>query len=366
MRLTSILLRICELQPKWTSKNTPEMEERGVLVRKSLVHALGEYEERFKNALGKYASEWHLYGRDGSGPKTEAPWIRACSRLMSPSATQGFYMVVHFAADGSAVFVTIGHGSNNWHANGSLTPYKPAKLAEITERGRRILTEACGSLEPFIDRISLGAKNSGPENFERATVCAKRIPVEQLTDDLFIGYIVRALEMLAVIYDGVTLGACQDAAMLDQRDVDNFSNPLKKSKSGQGFGASAADRKAIEICAMKQAELWLKSNKFSHIKDCSGEESYDFAAKRDNKTWIIEVKGTTADSADAILMTANEVELHKSKKGMSVLIIVSGIRLDRSITPCLASGGNVWADVGWDINKWGLVPTAYRVSKMVR
>ena len=77
------------------------------------------------------------------------------------------------------------------------------------------------------------------------------------------------------------------------------------------------------------------------------------------------MQGTTADGGDAILMTANEVELHKSKKGSTVLIIVSGICLDRSITPPLASGGIIWADVGWDINKWGLIPTAYRVSKNI-
>jgi len=364
MSITSVIRRICELQPRWTSKNTPEMRERGVLVRKDLVHALRVYEVRFKEALGRYSNDWDMYGRDGSGPKTEAPWLRIYSRKMSPTATEGFYMVIHFAADGSSVFVTIGHGSNNWQPDGSLTPFRRDELRAIVDRGRKILNDSYGWMAPFLDEISLGAKNSGPENFERATVCAKRIPVEQLTDDVFVDYVVRALEMLSVIYEAVALGSGQDAAELGERDADYLNNPLKRPKVGQGFGASAADRKAVEICAMEQAKRWLKDNAFTEVKDCSDSHSYDFSASRDTINWKIEVKGTTADHGDAILMTANEVELHRDERGSTVIIIVSGIRLDRSGSTPKASGGTIWAEIGWDIDKWTQTPTAFRVSRV--
>jgi hypothetical protein len=364
MSITSVIRRICELQPKWTSKNTPEMKERGVLVRKDLVQALRIHEVQFKEALGRYSYDWDMYGRDGSGPKSEAPWVRVYSERMSPTATEGFYMVIHFAADGSAVFVTIGHGSNNWGADGSLTPYRRDELRAIVDRGRKILNDSFGSMAPFLDVISLGAKNAGPENFERATVCAKRIPIDLLTDAVFVDYVVRALEMLSVIYEAVALGLGLDAAELGERDGDCLHNPLKRSKIGQGFGASAADRKAIEICAMDQAALWLKANAFIDIKDCSGTESYDFSAVRGSTFWKIEVKGTTADDAGAILMTANEVELHRRERGSTVIIIVSSIRLDRSGAAPVASGGTIWAEVGWDIDKWSQTPTAFRVERL--
>jgi hypothetical protein len=364
MSITSVVRRICELQPKWTSKNTPEMKERGVLVRKDLVQALRIHEVQFKEALGRYSYDWDMYGRDGSGPKSEAPWVRVYSERMSPTATEGFYMVIHFAADGSAVFVTVGHGSNNWQPDGSLSPYRRNELAAIVARGRKILNDTYGSMAPFLDEISLGAKNAGPENFERATVCAKRVPIDQLTDDLFVDYVVRALEMLSVIYEAVALGAGQNAAELGERDADYLNNPLKRPKAGQGFGASAADRKAIEICAMEQANLWLKANAFTEIKDCSGSQSYDFSASRESVDWKIEVKGTTADNGDAILMTANEVELHRNERGSTVIVIVSGIRLDRSGPTPRATGGVIWVEIGWDIDKWVQTPTAFRVERV--
>lgn len=364
MSITSVIRRICELQPKWTSRNTPEMKERGRLVRKDLVQSLRVHEGRFKEALGRYSYDWDMYGSDGIGQKSEAPWVRVYSARMSPSATEGFYMVIHFAADGSAVFVTVGHGSNNWQPDGSLSPYRRDELSAIVDRGRMILNDSYGSMAPFLDEISLGAKNSGPENFERATVCAKRIPLDQLTDDFFVDYVVRALEMLSVIYEAVALGSGQDAAELGERDADYLNNPLRRPKVGQGFGASAADRKAIEICAMEQAERWLEANAFTDVKDCSGSQSYDFSASRDSINWKIEVKGTTADHGDAILMTANEVELHRSERGSTVIIVVSGIRLDRAGSTPKASGGKIWAEIGWDINKWTQTPTAFRVSRV--
>ena len=364
MGITSVIRRISELQPKWTSKNTPEMKERGELVRNDLVHALRGYEARFRDALGRYSTDWHIHGRDGSGRKPEAPWVRICSKKMSPRATEGFYVVIHFSANGSSVFVTIGHGSNTWHTNGSLIPFKPAELAEIVGLGRKILNEHFVSMSPFVDEIRLGAKKAGPRNFERATVCAKQIPIDELTDNLFVDYVVRALEMLSVIYEAVALGAGQDAATLGERDTDYLNNPLKRPRVGQGFGASAIDKKAIELCAMSQAEVWLKAEGFINIKDCSAKEPYDFIALRDSKVWKVEVKGTTADRGDSILMTSNEVELHQSERGSTVIVIVSGISLDRSGKAPVASGGTIWADVAWDIDaSWSLLPTAFRVTR---
>ena len=363
MSITGIIRRICELQPKWSSKNTVEMQERGVLVRKNLVESIRKHEKVLRDALGIYGNDMHIHGRDGSGRKTEAPWVRICSRTMSPRATEGFYLVIHFSADGSSVFVTIGHGSNNWHPDGSLVPFKPEKLAEIIRIGRGILNKRYGSSAPFVDEIRLGATKAGPENFERATVCAKRLSIQELSDDVFIEYVIHALKMLSVIYEYRSLGFGQDAATLCESDVMLVINPLRQAKFGQGFGASAADRKAVEMRAMDMTERWLGALNFTEIKDCSGSQSYDFSACRDSKVWKIEVKGTTAESGDAILMTANEVELHRAECGSTVLVIVFGIRLDRSGAEPVASGGTVWAEIGWDIDKWTQTPTAFRVSR---
>jgi len=246
MSITDIIKEICKLQPKWTSVNTPEMKRRGELIRKDLVQAIRSNEVEFKKALGKYSSDWGVKGSDGIGPKSEAPWVRVFSRKMSPSATQGYYMVIHFSADGSAVFVTIGHGSNRWSHDGSLVPFEDEELYSITERGRKLLLDHYGSMNTFTDSISLGAKNSGPKTFEDATVVAKRFSIQNLSDEVIVSTVTKSLEMLAVIYDAFPI------------DVSNI-NMKRHNVLGMAIGCFLA--------AFKNGERGPKMLSLSHEND---------------------------------------------------------------------------------------------------
>ena len=147
------------------------------------------------------------------------------------------------------------------------------------------------------------------------------------------------------------------------REVNLLINPQLAKPGGQGYSRSVEDRKAVELHAMRKAKEWLNAERFTKINDCSGKESFDFLAFRDRKAWKVEVKGTTAIREDDILMTSNEVELHRAERGSTVLVIVFDIRLDRSGAEPVASGGTVWAEIGWDIDKWTQTPTAFRVSR---
>src|SRR6516165_2696658 len=124
--------RICALQPFYSRKNTSEMKERGRLIRHTLPDEFKSMSAELRAALGpRFGAEFDVSESDGIGRKTEAPWVRIFATSMSPRPTAGWYVVVHFAADGSAVFVTVGCGSTVW-SNGSLTRESPAKLAERT------------------------------------------------------------------------------------------------------------------------------------------------------------------------------------------------------------------------------------------
>ena len=151
---------------------------------------------------------------------------------------------------------------------------------------------------------------------------------------------------------------------IGDRDIDLLINPQFAKAGGQGYLGSAEDRRAVELHAMRKAKEWLKAERFTKIKDCSGRESFDFLAFRGRKTWKVEVKGTTALRGDNILMTSSEVDLHRAERGATVLVIVSSVRLDRSGAGPAASGGTVWAEIGWDIEKWTQTPTAFRVSRV--
>ncbi len=76
----------------------------------------------------------------------------------------------------------------------------------------------------------------------------------------------------------------------------------------------------------------------------------------------VEVKGTTSLSPSAILMTRNEVELHRAERGQTGLVIVSGIELRRGASVA-ASGGTIEVMLGWDIDEWVHTATAFRLER---
>ena len=71
--LVSNLLRVCELQKEYSSENTPAMQERGALIRSSLVQDLRDELPSIAPSFGDLAQELSVEGSDGIGRKTEAP-----------------------------------------------------------------------------------------------------------------------------------------------------------------------------------------------------------------------------------------------------------------------------------------------------
>ncbi len=363
--MKTTLIRICELQRLYSSSNTPEMQERGQLIRQTLPSEFRLLDTRLRDALEKYSDDLEVGASDGIGRKTEAPWVRICSKVMSPSPTEGYYSVVHFARDGSAVFLTLGCGSTVWSQNGDLIPISDEALARKTDWARQVLIEQFGTLQPFTDVIQLGAKAKLPRTFEKATIVAKRFPVGELNETQLADCLIQSVEWLRVIYDAQTTGRDVRQPDADALVLQGLSSPTKALRRGQGIRISAEDRKLIEMRAMDLAREWLEDNGYS-VKDTSQTASYDFEASLHDQKIKIEVKGTTSDEADAIFMTRNEVDIHRAETGQTGLILVSSIRIDSSEGHKVATGGIVTADIGWDIEQWDLEPMAYRVTRRPR
>ena len=204
--MKEILAVICELQPQYSSSNTDAMKERGRLIRTSLASELRDRIPICQTVFDPVFDDLAVESSDGIGRKTEAPWVRLFSRAMSPNPREGFYLVLHFAADGSAMFVTVGCGSTIW-SGGDLKSVSDEELHTRTSWARSVVTQKFGSLHPFTDQIALGAMAPLPRTFEKATAFAKRVPVGvlQTTDfdrlivfrskirrfDFFITWIVR-------------------------------------------------------------------------------------------------------------------------------------------------------------------------------
>lgn len=358
------LKKVCELQPSYSSANTPEMQERGRIVRQVLPAQMREAEVGLRRALGNFGDDFSVEASDGIGRKTEAPWIRIFSAIMSPSAREGYYVVIHFAADGSAVFVTVGCGSTVW-ANGDLRPVSDKELQRRTNWARNVIRERFGSASPFNDEISLGAKAPLPRTFEKATAVAKRLAVGSLDEQEFRSLLVAATEMLRALYERQRIGGDLKSTAAAELELEKLSRPSRTGGAGQGFRLSVEERWAIETRAMNVARTWLELDGFT-VMDKSKSSSFDYEATKGNVVIKVEVKGTTAASADAIFMTKNEVDLHTRERGRTGIIIVSNIVLEKADGKLVAKGGAIFAEMGWDIGAWSLEPMAYKVVRRGR
>ena len=67
--------------------------------------------------LEKIASELNAQGSLGQGKWAECPWLRIFHPKEMTSAQQGMYVVCLFAADMSAVFLTLNQGTTNLSGN---------------------------------------------------------------------------------------------------------------------------------------------------------------------------------------------------------------------------------------------------------
>jgi predicted HNH restriction endonuclease len=359
--LKDTIKQILELQPLYSSKNTPEMAKRGVLVRTTLTNICKSLIPALKESFAEFAGDIKAEGSDGIGRKTEAPWVRIYSCELSPNAREGFYIVFHFSADGSAAYITVGCGSTIWSA-GDLKSISDKELKKRTSWAKGIIQNKWGTLLPFQDEMILGAKAPLPETFEKATAFAKRLPANMLDEQEIRNLLDQAALRLAEIYRAQLSG--RDVTPGDEaaEQIQVLSRPLRKQGRRQGFGLTASQRKAVELCAMAKTEEWLKKNGYL-VEDTHNAQPYDFLAKKDGTELLVEVKGTISDICDSVLMTKNEVELHRSKKGSTALFLVSKILLERNEEPPRAHGGSLEQHIGWDIDSWHKVPIAFQISR---
>ena len=358
--LRAALIRVCDLQPSYSPTNTVEMQERGRFIRQIIPAEIRGLEIPLVGLLGTYGHDFLVDASDGIGRKTEAPWVRFCSKSLSPNPRTGYYMVTHFSRDGSAVFVTLGCGSTIWDG-GSLTALADDEIYRKTSIARRAILQAHGSAGRFVDEIKLGAKAKLPQIFEKATVIAKRVPYNEIGSTDFVDLFCEAAKYLFTIYEMQEAGKDISNAFQQQSEINRTIRPAQRTGSGQGFSLSWDERKAVELHAMAIATDWFEQQGFT-VTDTSMEESFDLLVEKDGVQTKVEVKGTTSAQFDAFVMTKNEVELHLTERGATALSLVSDINLLRGDN-AIATGGYLEVFHNWDIEEWERKPIAFTLTR---
>ena len=82
-------IRVMELQPDWSDRNTPAMQERGVLIRDVIPEWLRTLEPRLATALGPCGYDFDVEGRDGTGRRWKFPGYVFAQRADPPTRAKG-------------------------------------------------------------------------------------------------------------------------------------------------------------------------------------------------------------------------------------------------------------------------------------
>ena len=367
MTIQQLLQEVLDLQPHWSHLKTPEMDRRGIIVRRELREALEAHSFELSRALSPFDDDFSVEGRDGTGPKTEIPWTRLYSEARSPHATTGWYVVYLFSALGDNCYLTLGHGSTEW-TGVDFQPRPQAVLRDLMVWARTRLASDFSIRSDCVEVISLDARRSnlGPA-YEAGTALGFRyrsgaVPV----DEVLVADLEYMLGLLAALYryeesEDAIPGAVPPEVLDAVEEASKAAGRKYKRPSGQGRRQSAAERSAIEMRAVQVVTEYLHARHFA--TDYVGDsESYDIKARHGDEVVHIEVKGTTSLGQEVVL-TANEVEFHKATYPHNALIVVHSILLKTSDDSApIASGGVLHVHRPWQIADDSLKPVSYRYS----
>ncbi len=340
------------------------MQRRGILVRVTLRQLIENHLEEIEPIFSSAGYAAKVEGKDGVGRKVESAWVRLFDDLMSPSATQGWYVVLHFSRLGQYFYLTLGCGATTFK-DGSLHPIATAVLESRIAWARALPTTAGFDARRFSDKVELHG-NDLSRQFERAIAYARRYEIADFDEPDFWSDVRALSKRLTTIYDFQRQGSdpaaiSQEVEFLQSAIAETIS-PTKTAQKGQGRGLSGPERFAVERRAMDVTYEGLIDAGFNRIVDTSDKESYDFKGEKDGKEWLIEVKGTTGQSADLFLLTAAELRLHRARKGDTILAMVSNIQLVRT-GGIKAIDGVLLIEMPWDPDAWTFEPTAFRATR---
>jgi hypothetical protein len=366
--ISAQIREVLELQTQYTSKNTPAMQRRGILIRKEIAASLSENLDRFKSRIEIAIEDLWVQGKDGDGNKAEIPWVRIGSKELSPSAMKGWYVVFLFSATGSNCYLSLGHSSMIYDGDSTEKRYQkplPPELAhEMMRWGREKLQLSEIKVPGLKFQMDLEAKGVLAEAYNRTSLCGFEYSKQNIpTDEQIIGDVELLLEMLSKIYllqdtDATIPGSespeHQEAvAAIAQAAGRDLTGPRRQGRSR----LPQAHKKVIEERAVEVAMKYLEKKGFTNIEDVGKNHSYDIDAKLNDINFYIEVKGTIS-LGEKVVLTKNEVLLHRQEYPNNALIVVSQIELDRDEPPS-ARGGKVLFISPWKIDDGDLDALGY-------
>ncbi|WP_426509446.1 MrcB family domain-containing protein [Dactylosporangium sp. McL0621] len=368
--MQDLIEEVLRLQDEYDAKNTPAMQRRGVVVRQEMRAWLSQFAGDLINEVADVFEDLRIQGRDGTGQKTEVPWIRLYSAARSPSATEGWYVVYLFSALGHRCYLTLLHSSTEWDGvEFRLRP--PSQLHALVQWARSHLMTFAQQRADLVTSLQLDSRRSGlGAAYAASTVYAIEYQAgavpgpDQLLADL--KFMLNMLKELYRLKESDPRIPGTDPPEVSQLKADvAVAAGRRGSPSGQGFRLTKKEQLAVERRAVDVAMQYYRDRGWADVTDVGATESFDVRVRNGVDELSIEVKGTTS-LGESVILTRNEVELHRKRFPHNALFIVHSIALDRSGPDPIASGGLAVEHRPWAISDADLRVLAfqYRVPVM--
>lgn len=225
---------------------------------------------------------------------------------------------------------------------------------------------ARGRIQPFVSderqltrSVSLGSSAPLALAYEKSCVVSRFFSAQALPgDDEIRGELLRFAGLLRTLYESERLGVTPLSVSPEVRDaIEAAAEISSPARSGQGFSLTGPERKAVELHAMELATKHLESLGY-RVKDVSLKESYDLLAAMEDVLIKVEVKGTTG-LLGSIVLTRNEVDLHRVAHPCNALVVVHSIELETKNDVPKARGGLVRCWLPWSLEEERLKPLSY-------
>lgn len=209
------ILEVMQLQGEFSASNTEPMKRR----RQVICHAIPEdLRAQLPSMVERSGiSDLQVEGSSGTGLNSAIPWVRLFSKGLSPNATDGWYLVLLFSADGARAYLSLMQGATEW-LNGDFKP-----------RPQNVLRQRAAWARDYLDRNDLLPDGWQPEidlgtRYSRLSAAYENgnvVATEYTRDSI------PSIEKLTIdIADGLAaLKALYDAADSDYRRDDGSPQP---------------------------------------------------------------------------------------------------------------------------------------------
>lgn len=349
------------LQTEYSPKNTESMHRRGQIVRTEIRKELEGIAPVLSEASG--IEDLRVQGKDGTGLKTEIPWTRLYSESRSPAPTNGWYAVFLFSAAGDRLYLSLNQGTTRW--DGAEFRAQPEdELINRTAWARSLLTANAQFPDHWTTEMKLYNRVSQlGTGYALGNVVAVEYPLDAIPSDDVIEEDLRQVTVwLSTIYraadEGLYVPGDSPEIADMERSLESIARP-RTPRQRNGPRLSAVERRVIEEHAVQIVIGHLESLGYE-VEDVGLRESYDLHATKSGSVVRVEVKGTTSNGSE-IVLTRNEVELHKTHHPANALAIVRNISLDRNDgAPPTANDGELILEMPWNVDDNRLAPIAYR------